>query len=177
MNLEAIYFISQIAAAVAIIGSLLFVGMQMRHADKTQRALMHQATIQRTIELNQRLIDPNVLALIIKARDAHAHWSVAEIWQIRSIIRVMILHVADMQWQRRAGLLDASAFDSVITITQAVLSLPGMRICWQMILPRVTAADRALVEDLLLKDVPVSTQTDLSATWQTIAAQLFPTTG
>lgn len=174
MNLESVYFLSQIVAAIAIVGSLLFVGIQMRHADKTQRALMHQATIQRTIELNQQLIDENVLALILKARDAHAQWSIAEIWQIRVIIRVMVLHVADMQWQRRAGLLDPSAFDSVITVTQAIFSLPGMRICWQLIRPRITAADQALVENLLLKDVPTSTQSDLSAAWSTLAAQMFP---
>ena len=119
MNLESVYFLSQIAAAIAIVGSLLFVGIQMRHADKTQRALMHQATIQRTIELNQRLIDENVLTLILKARDGQAQWSIAEIWQIRVIIRVMVLHVADMQWQLRAGLLDPHAFDSVIKIGRA----------------------------------------------------------
>ena len=174
MNLESVYFLSQIAAAIAIVGSLLFVGIQMRHADKTQRALMHQATIQRTIELNQRLIDENVLTLILKARDGQAQWSIAEIWQIRVIIRVMVLHVADMQWQLRAGLLDPHAFDSVITVTQAIFSLPGMRICWHLIRARMTAADQELVENLLLKDVPTSTQSDLSAAWSALAAQMFP---
>lgn len=174
MNLESVYFLSQIAAAIAIVGSLLFVGIQMRHADKTQRALMHQATIQRTIELNQRLIDAQVLDLVLKARDGQAQWSIAEIWQIRVIIRVMVLHVADMQWQLRAGLLDRHAFDSVITITQAIFSLPGMRICWHLIRARMTAADQELVESLLLKDVPISTQSDLSAAWSALAAQMFP---
>ena len=177
MNLESIYFLSQIVAAVAIVSSLLFVGVQMRQADKTQRALMHQATIQRTIELNQRLTDAHILALILKARDPHSSWSAAEIWQMRAIIRVLVLHVTDMQWQRRARLLDDSAFDSVITVTQGIFSLPGVRICWQMILPRITAADRALVEALLLKDVPVSAPTDLSATWNTLAAKMFPAAG
>ena len=57
MTLESIYFLSQIVAAVALVASLLFVGLQLRHSDKTQRALVHQATIQRTIELNERLAD------------------------------------------------------------------------------------------------------------------------
>ncbi len=174
MNLESVYFLSQIAAAVAIVGSLVFVGIQMRHADKTQRAVMHQTTIQRTIELNQRLVDDKVLALILKARDAQAQWSIAEIWQIRVVLRVMVLHVADMEWQLRAGLLDPSAFDSVITMTQAIFSLPGVRICWQLIRSRMTAADQALVENLLLKDVPISTQSDLSGAWSALAAQMFP---
>ena len=86
----------------------------------------------------------------------------------------MVLHVADMQWQLRAGLLDRHAFDSVITITQAIFSLPGMRICWHLIRARMTAADQKLVESLLLKDVPTSTQSDLSAAWSALAGQMFP---
>ncbi len=174
MNLEAIYFISQIVAAGAIVASLLFVGLGLRQGDKTQRALMHQSTIARTIELNQRLTDAHIIALILKARDAQASWRAEEIWQMRAVIRIIVLHVTDMQWQHRAGLLDASTFDSVLTVTRGIFSLPGVRICWQMILPRVSATDRALVETLLLKDQAPATHTDLTASWQSLAAQMYP---
>jgi hypothetical protein len=92
------------------------------------------------------------------------------------VIRVIVLHVTDMQWQHRAGLLDASTFDSVLTVTRGIFSLPGVRICWQMLLPRVSASDRALVEALLLKDQAAASQTDLAASWQSIAAEMYPTT-
>lgn len=175
MSLETVYFVSQIVAAVAIVGSLLFVGLQMRHADKTQRALMHQATIQRTIKLNEDLvIEPRVLALVMKAREPLAEWSSEEIWQMRAMVRVLILHAEDMQWQYQAGLLDAAAFESVLTVMRAMFSLPGLRICWQMVRPRVSQADRELVEELLLKDVPDATLSDLSATWRTIATRMYP---
>ena len=175
MSLEAVYFVSQIMAAVAIVGSLLFVGLQMRHADKTQRALMHQATIQRSIKLNEDLvIEPRVLALVLKARDPQAAWSSEEIWQMRAMVRVLVLHAEDMQWQHQAGLLDGAAFESVLTVMRAMFSLPGLRICWEMVRARVSQADRALVEDLLLKDVPEAALSDLSATWRTIATRLYP---
>jgi hypothetical protein len=174
MTLETVYFVSQIVAAVAIVATLLFVGLQLRQSDRTQRALVHQSTIARTIELNQRLTDPHIIALVMKARDARAEWSADEIWQMRAVIRVIVLHVTDMQWQLRAGLLDASTFDSVLTVTRGVFSLPGVRICWQMILPRVSASDRALVDSLLLKDQPVGTASDLAGQWQALAARLYP---
>lgn len=176
MTLEAVYFLSQIVAAAAIVASLLFVGLQLRQSDKTQRALVHQSTIQRTIELNQRLTDAHILALWIKARDPRTNWTVEEIWQMRAMIRVIVLHVTDLQWQHRAGLLDASTFESVMTVTRGVFALPGVRICWQMIVPRVSATDRALVETLLLKDQPAVTASDLAATWQSLAAQMYPPT-
>ncbi|MCC6707718.1 MAG: hypothetical protein IT492_09170 [Gammaproteobacteria bacterium] len=174
MTLEAIYFISQIIAAGAIVASLLFVGLQLRQSDKTQRALVHQSTIARTIELNQRLTDAHIIALIMKAREPHAAWNADEIWQMRAVIRVIVLHVIDMQWQLRAGLLDASTFDSVLTVTRGIFSLPGVRICWQMILPRVSASDRALVESLLLQDPPSVGASDLPGMWQTLATQMYP---
>ena len=74
MTLETVYFVSQIVAAVAIVATLLFVGLQLRQSDRTQRALVHQSTIARTIELNQRLTDPHIIALVMKARDARAEW-------------------------------------------------------------------------------------------------------
>ena len=176
MTLEAVYFLSQIVAAVALIASLLFVGLQLRLSDKTQRALVHQATIQRTIELNQRLTDAHIVALVSKARDPRTSWSVEEIGQMRAIIRVIVLHVTDMQWQHRAGLLDASTFDSILTATRGLFALPGVRIGWQVIMPHVTASDRALVETLLLQDLPATITSDLTATWRTLAAQMYPPT-
>lgn len=174
MTLEAIYFVSQIVAAGAIVASLVFVGLQLRHSDRTQRALVHQATIARTIELNQRLTDDHIIALVMKARDAHAVWSADEIWQIRAMIRVIVLHVIDLQWQRSAGLLEAATFDSVMTVTRGLFSLPGVRICWQMLLPRVSASDRALVEALLLTEQPSPGPSDLTAAWQALATQMYP---
>ncbi|MBX9607409.1 MAG: hypothetical protein K2Y51_14390 [Gammaproteobacteria bacterium] len=174
MNLEDIYFLSQILAAVAIVGSLVFVGLQLRQGSLTQRALMHQATIQRTMELNTRLTDPTITALLVKARDARAAWNATEIWQLRAMIRVLVLHVEDMDWQRRAGMLDEAAFENVLTVARAVFSLPGFRICWEMLRPRITAAEQALVERLLLADVELATQSDLGARWQEIAARLYP---
>ena len=49
---------------------------------------------------------------------------------MRAIIRVIVLHVTDMQWQHRAGLLDASTFDSILTATRGLFALPGVRIGW-----------------------------------------------
>lgn len=174
MNLEDIYFVSQILAAVAIVGSLVFVGLQLRQGDRTQRALMHQAIIQRTMDLNTRLIDPTVAALVVKARDPTAAWNATEIWQLRAIIRVLLLHVEDMDWQRRAGMLDAATFENVLTVARALFSLPGFRICWELLKPRISAAERALVERLLLADVEPTTASDISARWQELAARLYP---
>ena len=49
MTLEAVYFLSQVVAAIALVGSLIFVGIQLREgrkqaefAERTARAQVHQ---------------------------------------------------------------------------------------------------------------------------------------
>ena len=174
MTLESVYFVSQVVAAFAVVGSLVFVGLQLRQSDKTQRALAHQATIRRTIELDIHLTEPAITALVLKAREPHATWDAAEIWQLRAMLRVLVLHVEDMEWQRRAGLLDQAAFDNVLTVARSLFSLPGLRICWEMIRPRISAAEQALVQRLLIADQDSPMPSDLGQRWQEVAARLYP---
>ena len=47
MNLEAVYFVSQVIAAVALIASLLFVGVQLRLSRKMERASAQREVLQR----------------------------------------------------------------------------------------------------------------------------------
>jgi hypothetical protein len=67
MTLESIYFISQIVAVIAILASLIFVGLQVRQSTAATKAAAAQAVHNNfagwyTSMQNQ----PNVLAIIIK---------------------------------------------------------------------------------------------------------------
>ena len=45
MTLDQIYNASQILAAIAVVGSLIFVGLQLRQGDRTQRANSLQSVL------------------------------------------------------------------------------------------------------------------------------------
>ncbi|MFN2100459.1 hypothetical protein [Altererythrobacter sp. MF3-039] len=55
MNLEAVYFISQAIAAVALVGSLVFVGVQLRLSRKMERASAQREVLVRVAEW-QRMV-------------------------------------------------------------------------------------------------------------------------
>jgi hypothetical protein len=53
MNLEEIYYISQIVAVVGILGSLIFVGVQIRQNTRATRAASHNAVSNSLNEINR----------------------------------------------------------------------------------------------------------------------------
>jgi hypothetical protein len=42
MTLEQIFYLSQSVASVAVVGSLIYLGLQVRSAERSQRAIMQQ---------------------------------------------------------------------------------------------------------------------------------------
>lgn len=42
MTLEQIFYLSQSVASVAVVGSLIYLGLQVRSAERSQRSIMQQ---------------------------------------------------------------------------------------------------------------------------------------
>jgi hypothetical protein len=47
MTLEQIFYLSQSVASVAVVGSLIYLGLQVRSAERSQRAIMQQGRADR----------------------------------------------------------------------------------------------------------------------------------
>jgi len=68
MTLESIAAISEVVGAVAVVISLLYVGIQIRQNTVSQNALMHQQLVDSQNEVNRNISsNPQVNALIEKA--------------------------------------------------------------------------------------------------------------
>ncbi len=112
MTLEDASLISQIIAAIAVVASLIFVGLQLRQNDKTQRAAMHQARADRIIGIFQQLAEPHMAAVMAKADQAPETMSAGELFQLRSFIMINVLSLEDQLRQQTAGLLVARVVES-----------------------------------------------------------------
>lgn len=70
MHLETLYFVTQILAALAVVGSLIFVGLQVRvqarevAQNRVEQRIAHSASLRQTI-----LESPDLRLIIIKAND------------------------------------------------------------------------------------------------------------
>jgi hypothetical protein len=59
--------LASLASSVAVVVSLLFLGLQIRQSNRNQRSLMQQGRSARNVELLSRLSDPRVSDVISRA--------------------------------------------------------------------------------------------------------------
>src|SRR5215470_13677520 len=59
--------LASLASSVAVVVSLLFLGLQIRQSNRNQRSLMQQGRSARNVELLSRLSDPRVSEVISRA--------------------------------------------------------------------------------------------------------------
>jgi hypothetical protein len=67
VTLEQISYLSQSIAAIAVVASLVFVGVQIRQSEKTQRAAMHTSRLGQIRETAFHIASPGITEGYIKA--------------------------------------------------------------------------------------------------------------
>ena len=127
MTLEDIYFISQIISAVAIVASLIFVGLQIRQSDRIQRAVMHQSRADRIIGIFRHAADPHMLAASSKAVESPETMSIEEIQSLRASIMALVLNLEDQMWQHRQGLLDDASVQRTKHAGARMMATPAIQ--------------------------------------------------
>lgn len=178
MTLEDAYYISQIIAAVAIVSSLIFVALQLRQADQTQRAAMHQGRTQRGMDMALRASDPQLIDAMGHIIRIDPATTPSHFLQVNSLIRAMVLNLDDVEWQRGVGLLDQATLDNTVAPMRRLLAIPGVRAVWQMSRSGFSPKTAALVDRLVVGDAPLETNVaDPISAWRAIAAQMAAPAG
>ena len=165
MTLEDASLISQIIAGIAVVASLIFVGLQLRQNDKTQRAAMHQARADRIIGIFHHLAEPHMAAAMAKADQAPETMSAEELIQLRSFITVNVLSLEDQLRQQKAGLLDPAAVRRTRHFGKIIFSSPAVRAAWQLLRQGMDPQQVETVEKELIANQPVRSSVDSHALW------------
>ena len=175
MTLEDAYFISQIIAATAIVASLIFVGVQLRQYERTQRAAMHQGRTQRGMDMALRSSEPHIVDAIGHFIRMDAGVTPDHFMQANALLRAMILNLDDVAWQHKAGMLDKAVLDNTIAPMRRLFSLPGVRALWQMTGSTYASATAELVDKLIIAGTPpLDAAADPIAVWRAVATQTAP---
>lgn len=132
VTLEQVYYISQIVAAIAIVGSLLFVGVQLLHNERMQRATIHQRRADRIIELMSLIAQPHMSAMLAKVRTNEVELTREEFVQLDAFVRMIMTNFEDTEWQTRVALLDALSKNANRTMARNVFAIPAVRAWWRV---------------------------------------------
>ena len=105
MTLEQIFYLSQSIASVAVVGSLIYLGLQVRSAERSQRAIMQQGRADRASNAALAIAHPELARVFQKGVAGDPTLTREELTQWMMMCRALFLSGEDslLQVQGRAA--------------------------------------------------------------------------
>ena len=132
MTLSDLSSIATAISAFAILVSLIFVNIQVRQAEKYQRASIQQGRATRTGEIALHVTDPAFAEVHSRCMQGDVNITDTELRQFFGYCRASFLGAEDSFFQHDGSLLDEKAFISFTSSIKILLVSPGMRAMWRM---------------------------------------------
>jgi hypothetical protein len=165
MSLEAIFYISQSVASVAVVGSLVYLALQVRSAERSQRAIMQQGRADRAAQGAISIANPELARVFSKGTAGQTELTREEFTQWMMICRALFLSGEDSFLQYKAGQLDQMSFDSYLAGVRFYMASPGIRAAWRLSAGQFGSAFRDFVTALVDR-TPLGQDGDAYAEWQ-----------
>ncbi len=164
MNWEAIGAIGEMIGALAVFASLLFVGLQIRQSDRTQRAVSLQSVLDGHRD--------RTFAPLYMTQDVGELWSRGmtsfdelEESDKRRFFAFMFEQCFQMQQVMQLserGLLPSTDFDAWLAYTASVFQSPGGKAIWPIMRTTVTPTVAILIDEYLEKHPDTPSFLDLN---------------
>ena len=95
MTLEEIFYFSQSVASLAVVGSLIYLGLQVRSAERSQRAMMQQGRADRAAHGAMAIANPDLARVFQKGAAGDPTLTREEFTQWMMICRALFLSGED----------------------------------------------------------------------------------
>src|SRR5262249_14453996 len=152
MTLTDLASIGTFVSGIAVVVSLIYLALQVRHAEKTQRALMHQARTERAINAALGSMHNEIADTVTKIVNGN-ELSPRELLQSYYYMRIQIAVVEDALWQHDAGFLDQESLDTAILNLRRVMLFPSVRAAWIMLRPQLAPEVRDRLDKLVAESL------------------------
>ncbi|WP_395645581.1 hypothetical protein [Terricaulis sp.] len=169
MTLEQISYLSQTIAAVAVIASLVFVGVQIRQSEKSQRAVMHDNRLRVLRETALHISLPGVTESYIKGSNGDPDITQTEWTQFLFVMAVQDITRDEQYRQYREGLISAERWRQSQATIMSSMTLPGYRAIYHINRPFFSVEYQALLDGMLKDIMPTDPDWRFEA-WKSLAA-------
>jgi hypothetical protein len=166
MTLEQTFYLSQSIASVAVIASLIYLAMQVRYAERSQRGMMQQGRANRVSQAALTVASPELARVWQKGMAGDADLTREECTQWMNICRSLFLSGEDSFLQYKAGLLAPAAFDSYVAGVHQFMASSGLRAAWKLSAGQFGGEFRNFVTGMLEKTS--AKRTDAYADWKKV---------
>lgn len=165
MNLSDVADVGSLINGVAVLASLLYLSVQVRHAQRTQQAAMHQARVERVTNVSLRFAELDYAKVLAKAASGAADFSAPEVLQLFYAVRIQVLALDDAFWQADAGFLDEPSLQTTILTMKRMMANPALRAAWHLVRPQIATALRERIERVV-EETPQAPPADWVTAWQ-----------
>lgn len=122
--------LASLTSSVAVLVSLIFLGLQIRQSNRNQRSLMQQGRSTRNVDLLCRLGDPKVSEVFVRVAKAE-ELSDVDYFVLYGYMASVFWSYEDCFLQFRSGMLDAASWESDVATLKRLLSNPAYRAVWR----------------------------------------------
>ena len=134
MTLADIAHIGELLGGAGVLGSLIFVGLQIKQNTKSVRASTLQLNTDYWANFLTTMADPQYVTVFGKGMAGNADVDQNEFGQFFVLTRAYFLGLENQHFQYRQGLLDTGQFASYeIATREQMLAFPGIRAVWKMV--------------------------------------------
>jgi len=167
MSLENWVAIATLVGNITLVITLLFVGVQVRQAERNQRALMQQGRADRIGQQAIEVATSSELAHVFnKGMFEPQKLTREEFDQFLLLGRAIFVSAEDSFLQNKAGMLDSSAYRSQITGQRRMLAMwPGARALWRVMATQYGEDFRQHMDEIV-QAAAQQPAPDLFAAWQ-----------
>jgi len=170
MTLSDLASIGSFVSGVAVVVSFVFLGLQIRQANRNQRSVIQQGRANNSLELMLRLTEPHLQESMMRGRAGDLTMSAT---QIDAFVRAWIATFSvweDGFMQSRSGALDRAGAAADAANHRVYLSFPGCRAAWRTARGQFTGAFRDYL-DAVVRDTPPACPPEIATTWKAFVAE------
>lgn len=170
MSLSGLASIGSLISGVAVLISLIYLALQVRQAERNQRALMQQGRADRNANVNLRTAERDMVDAVFSGNDGAEDLSLTEFRQFYLAFSAALWGFEDTFFQHRHKMLANAMFESSVATMRAAFSRPGYRAAWTLTRARRDPTFRAFV-DQLIEEARAVPPVDIFGAWKVLVAE------
>lgn len=175
MTLSDFASLGTLISSLAVLVSLGLLGLQVRQANRNQRALMQQGRSARTVDILLRMSELQMAGVLGQVYRCDETLDEAQIISFYGFASATFWNSEDSFLQHRAGTLDAASWATDVATLKGLLRSPAYRAAWTMARYAATGGYADFIDSLILEVKP-QRRGDISAQWRAlIAAEMAQT--
>jgi hypothetical protein len=170
MTLEQLSYLGQLIAAVAVVVSIVYLGIQTRQAARNAKAAIHENRSATIVGHIDHIMDAEFHPVWTKGSAAATDMSDAEVGRYTFFVGGLVVIWEERFRQKQEGMLDEDRWGSSERSIRLLMRSPGFRATIGLMRPEFDPAFGAFIDRHLAEGRAAGANVAISAVWRSAAA-------